>query len=38
MRSVAATLASYLGAPFTTGDLPALNIAESAGSSPKRNQ
>jgi predicted AlkP superfamily pyrophosphatase or phosphodiesterase len=28
MRSEAATLASYLGAPFTSGDLPALNIAE----------
>jgi predicted AlkP superfamily pyrophosphatase or phosphodiesterase len=26
MRSIAPTLASYLGASFTTGDLPALNI------------
>lgn len=27
MRSIAPTLATYLGASFTTGDLPALNIA-----------
>jgi predicted AlkP superfamily pyrophosphatase or phosphodiesterase len=30
MRSEAATLASYLGAPFTSGDLPALSIGEAA--------
>ena len=29
MRSIAATLASYLHAPFTSGDLPALPIATS---------
>ena len=30
MRSEAATLASYLVVPFTSGDLPALNISEAA--------
>ena len=28
MRSIAPTLASYLGASFTMGDLPAVNITE----------
>jgi hypothetical protein len=27
MRSIAGTLAAYLGVSFTTGDLPGLNIA-----------
>jgi predicted AlkP superfamily pyrophosphatase or phosphodiesterase len=30
MRNIAPTLATYLGASFTTGDLPALTIAEAA--------
>ena len=30
MRSIAPTLAAWLGAPLTTGDLPALDIAEPA--------
>jgi predicted AlkP superfamily pyrophosphatase or phosphodiesterase len=35
MRNIAPTLASYLGASFTTGDLPALNIAEAGSATAK---
>jgi predicted AlkP superfamily pyrophosphatase or phosphodiesterase len=36
MRSIAPTLASYLGASLTSGDLPALNIAEAGSAAAKR--
>ncbi len=37
MRNIAPTLASYLGASFTTGDLPALAITEGASAAAKHN-